>query len=145
MAGQTFVSGADGIASVSINQSGVYRLDALVYQYNNPSQRVEFGRWSVESYQPSREVQVPTDNVIQVGLNIYHKVNFTFVDLDNYPVDLSRISSISIRSVQGDIFNLNQVIHPGFLPAGLPGARMVFRKLICSIQSTQSLSMARTW
>ena len=123
MAGQTFVSGADGTASVSINQSGVYRLDALVDQYNNPSQRVEFGRWSVKSYQPSREVQVPTDNVIQVGLNIYHKVNFTFVDLDNYPVDLSRISSISIRSVQGDIFNLK----PGDTP-WLPASRTARRQ-----------------
>ncbi|NJD58347.1 MAG: hypothetical protein C3F13_04855 [Anaerolineales bacterium] len=123
MDGQAFVSGADGIASVAINQAGVYRLDVLLDKYKNPSQRVEFGRWSVESYQPFRDVQVPSDNVIQVGINIYHKVNFKFLDLDNYPVDLSRISSISIRSVQGDVFALK----PGDTP-WLPASRTARRQ-----------------
>jgi hypothetical protein len=61
--------------------------------------------------------------VIQVGLNIYHKVNLKFVDLDNYPVDLSRINSISIRSVQGDVFDLK----PGETP-WLPASRTARRQ-----------------
>jgi len=123
MDGQQFVSGPDGMATVDINQAGVYRLSVLLDQYKNPSQQVEFGRWSIESYQPSRDVQVPSDSVIQVGLNIYHKVNLKFVDLDNYPVDLSRIGSISIRSVQGDVFDLK----PGETP-WLPASRTARRQ-----------------
>ncbi len=107
MAGRQFQSGPDGSATIQIEQAGQYRLDILLDKFNDPSQEVEFGRWSTESYQPSREVNVPGAGVIQVGINIYHKVSMKFVDLDGYPVDPARISSTSIRSVQGDVFTLN--------------------------------------
>ena len=107
MAGRQFQSGPDGSATIQIEQAGQYALDVLLDKFNDPSQEVEFGRWSTESYQPSRQVNVPSDGVIQVGINVYHKVSMKFVDLDGYPVDPARISSISIRSVQGDVFTLN--------------------------------------
>ena len=61
---------------------------------------------------------MPSDTIIQVGLNIFHKVNLKFVDLDGFPVDPSRITSISIRSIQGDVFTLK----PGDTP-WLPASR----------------------
>jgi hypothetical protein len=132
MDGQQFVSGQDGQASISIDQAGTYRLDVLLDQYQNSSQQIEFGRWSQESYQPSRDVQVPDNEVIQVGLNIFHKMSMKFVDLDGLSVDSSRITSISIRSIQGDVFTLK----PGDTP-WLPASRTARRQT--GLEETQLL------
>lgn len=116
MDGQTFVSGQDGTASIKVNKAGQYRLNVLTDRYYNPSEKVQFGRWSVDYYQPSRNVKVPSDTLVQVGLNIFHKINLKFIDLEGFPVDPSRITSISIRSVQGDSFTLKPGDSP-WLPA----------------------------
>ncbi len=137
MDGRQFISGPDGSATININQAGTYRLDVLLDQYHNPSQQVEFGRWSEESYQPFRTVTVPANTPIQVGLNVYHRVSFKFIDLDSLSVDPSRIISISIRSAQGDVFSLK----PGDTP-WLPSSRTARRqagleetKLLYSVNS----------
>lgn len=124
MDGRQFVSGEDGLASIAINRVGTYRLEVLLDKYNNPSERIEFGRWPDETFHTFRNVQVPAKNIIQVGLNIFHKVSFQFIDLDGYPVDTSRIASINIRSVQGDVFTLK----PGDTP-WLPSSRTARRQL----------------
>ena len=105
MDGRQFVSGEDGLAKISIFKTGNYRLEVLVDQYNNPTQRIEFGRWEEESYQPFRDVQVPVSGTIEAGVNVFHQVGLNFVDLEGYPVDPQRISGISIKSLQGDIFD----------------------------------------
>jgi hypothetical protein len=121
--GHTFTSGSDGVATVQVNQVGTYRMDVLIDQYSNPAQQVEFGRWTTETYQPFRMVQVPNNHIIQVGLNVFHKVQFNFVDLSGFPVDPSRITSISIRSIQGDVF----LLKPGDTP-WLPAIRTARRQ-----------------
>jgi hypothetical protein len=123
MDGKKFVSGQDGIASVQIDQVGDYQLEVLLDQYSSSLQRIGFGRWTEETYQTSRMVKVPNNSIVQVGLNVYHKVSFKFVDLSNYPIDPSRISSITIRSVQGDFFTLK----PGDTP-WLPAIRTARRQ-----------------
>jgi hypothetical protein len=123
MNGHTFYSGKDGMATVQINQVGNYRLDVLIDQYKNPSQQVQFGRWTSETYQPFRMVQVPDNHVVQVGLTVYHKVGFNFVDLSSFAVAPSRVTSISIRSIQGDVFTLK----PGDTP-WLPAIRTARRQ-----------------
>jgi hypothetical protein len=124
MDGRQFISGQDGMASINIDQAGTYRLDVLLDQYHNSSEQIEFGRWSQESYKSFRNVQVPADDVIQVGLNVFHKISLKFVDLDGLPVDPSRITSISIRSIQGDVFTLK----PGDTP-WLPASRTARRQI----------------
>jgi hypothetical protein len=124
MDGRRFVSGPEGTVSIDIVQAGQYQLDILLDNYKDPTQQIEFGRWALDSYQPSREVNVPSDSVVQVGLNVFHKVSFNFVDLAGYPVDPARIASISIRSIQGDAFNLK----PGDTP-WLPSSRTARRSL----------------
>ena len=130
--GRQFISGPDGMASITVDKAGTYRLDALIDQYQNPSEQIEFGRWSQESYQPFRDVQVPDNEIIQVGLNIFHKMTMNFDDLDGLPVDSSRINSISIRSVQGDVFTLK----PGDTP-WLPASRTARRQT--GLEETQLL------
>jgi hypothetical protein len=104
MDGREFTSGADGNATIQIFRVGTYSLEVLTDRYHNPSQRVEFWRWAEESYEPFRDVNVPTKEVIQVGLNIYHQVGQTFLDLNGNPVDPARIDEFMIRSAQGDVF-----------------------------------------
>jgi hypothetical protein len=106
MDGRLFISDANGLATIQINTAGMYRLDTLIDQYHDTAQRITFGRWTEESYEPFRDVQVPINDVIQVGLNVFHQVNFTYLDLDKYPVDPARISGVTIKSIQGDVFNL---------------------------------------
>ncbi len=102
---RTFVTAENGLASVQIYKVGTYRLEVLIDEYQAPDKQVKFGRWSEESYIPARDVRVPGNEVVQVGLNTFHQVRQTFVDLDGYPVDPSRISGITIKSAQGDVFN----------------------------------------
>ncbi len=104
--GRLFVTGDDGSATIELSKAGLFRLDVLLDRYQDPSKKVFFGRWTEESYLPFREVQVPTDEVIQVGLNVFHRVSQNFLDLDGFPVDPNRITSITIKSIQGDVFTL---------------------------------------
>ncbi len=114
--GQQFVTGDDGSASIQVNKPGTYRLEALVGLYTDPSQKITFGRWLEDNFQPYTDIQVPTNKIIQVGLNISNQVGETFVDLDGLPVPSERISQFTIRSEQGDIFVLNNG-DPRWIPA----------------------------
>jgi hypothetical protein len=116
MAGQEFVSGEDGVANISIGYVGKYQLSVLVNQYVNPDQRIEFARWTDETYKPTQLVQVPTNKVIEVGFNVYQKVGQSFVDLAGYPVPSERIKQFTIKSAQGDVFVLKDG-QPRWLPA----------------------------
>jgi hypothetical protein len=122
MDGRPFVSGENGMANIQIYKTGIYRLDVLIDQYHAATQQVSFGRWSEESYDPFRDVRVPTTEVVQVGLNIFHQISQKYVDLDGYPVDPQRISGITIKSAQGDIFNLENS-QPKWLPASRTARR----------------------
>ena len=70
-------------------------------------------------YQPSETIVVPSDNVPQVGLNVYQKVGETFVDLSGFPVEPARVKQFTIRSAQGDLFTFNNG-KPAWIP-GQPG------------------------
>lgn len=104
MDGREFLTNPAGLASIEISRPGRYRLYVLAEEYENPNQKVEFGRWSEEIFEPYRDIQVPYTDVIQVGLNVYHYLGQHFVDLDGEPVDTQRISEFSVRSLQGDAF-----------------------------------------
>ena len=123
MNGKTFVSDADGFASIKIDKIGQYRLNVLTDKYSNPSQRIEFGRWLEESYEPFQDIQVPNDKVIQVGLNVYQLVGQSFVDLDGKPVDSGRITKFTIRSIQGDVFEFSDG-QPRWIPASRTARRV---------------------
>ena len=116
MAGENFISGPDGVADIKIGAIGRYLLTALVGQYNNPDQRVEFARWLDETYQPSQTVQVPTSKTLELGLNVYQKVGETFVDMSGFPVNPQRVKQFTIRSAQGDVFVLTNG-QPHWIPA----------------------------
>jgi hypothetical protein len=109
--GHQFKSGTDGLAKIFITKPGVYHLVVQTDQYSNPTQRITFGRWQDENFQPSRDIQIPANGPLQVGFDVYHQIDQTFVDLDGNPVDPKRVTGITIKSAQGDIFNYQEGEH----------------------------------
>jgi hypothetical protein len=116
MNGQQFTSGADGVADVKIGTPGKYQLTVMTDQYHNPDQRITFARWLDDVYEPSEMVRVPSDKVLQVGLNVYQKVGETFVDMSGFPVNPQRVKQFTIRSAQGDLFTFTDG-QPAWIPA----------------------------
>jgi hypothetical protein len=106
--GRLFMSDENGLATIEIHQTGLYRLNVLTNRYYNPTQRIDFGRWTQESYEPYIDIRIPGDEAIQVGLNVFHQVNQSFVDLEGNPINPQRITGILIKSAQGDIFKINE-------------------------------------
>ncbi len=130
--GRKFITGSDGLAKIVVNKVGDYRLDVLIDEYQNPSMKIEFGRWSEEDYQPFRNVRVPANEIIPVGINVFHQVKQTFLDLSGYPVDSNRIKEYTVKSAQGDVFTFTDS-----LPHWLPASRIARR--ITGLEETKLL------
>lgn len=75
MNGKVILSDPNGNATFQFTKSGTYRLEVLVDEYKNSSVRIEFGRWAEEDYETFRDIKVPTNDIIQVGLNVFHQVS----------------------------------------------------------------------
>ncbi len=124
IAGQQFVTGADGTTVVAVPQPGLYDLQVITDTYHDPYQRVEFSRWLSESFQPTRQIHLPSSTpVVQVGLDTFSLVGEKFVGLDGLPVDPKRITSFTIRSLQGDSFTF-----PDGQPRWIPASRVTRRR-----------------
>ncbi|MGA2502737.1 MAG: hypothetical protein ABSG01_01450 [Anaerolineales bacterium] len=117
MNGKQYMSGADGSLTIPINSPGVDRLTIMVAQNNDPSQRIEFARWENGSVQTYLDIKVPSrDTNVQVGLNVFHQVGLTFVDQAKFPVDAQRVTHVTYRSAQGDVFVVKNG-QPQWIPA----------------------------
>jgi hypothetical protein len=124
IAGQQFVTGADGSAVVIVPQPGTYDLQVITDTYHDPYRRVEFSRWLSESFQPTRQIHLPSQSpVVQVGLDVYELVGQKFVGPDGSPVNPQRVTQFSIRSLQGDAFTF----HDG-QPRWIPASRVTRRR-----------------
>ncbi len=125
VAGQQFVTGADGSVVVVVPQPGTYDLQVITDTYHDPYKRVEFSRWLSESFQPTRQIHIPSasNQVVQVGLDVYELVGQKFVEANGAPVPLQRMTEFTIRSLQGDIFTF----HDG-QPRWIPASRVTRRR-----------------
>jgi len=121
--GRRFVSRADGSASIQVDEVGEYELHVFAEEYEAPGERLEFGRWLQESYSPTQTIRVPEEDVIQVGLNVFHLVGQSFLDPEGKPVDDGRISSFTIRSIQGDVFEFTDG-QPRWIPSSRTARRI---------------------
>jgi hypothetical protein len=117
MDGKLYVSGSSGNITIPVDTPGVHRLTVLLNLYGDPSQRIEFSRWLEGGVQPYLDILVPSNNnYVEVGLNVYHKVGLTFVDQGKFPVDSKRVTQVTYRSAQGDVFVVNNG-NPQWIPA----------------------------
>jgi hypothetical protein len=118
LADQVFTSGSDGFARVQITRAGDYTLQVEPSPPADQNMRVEFNRWFDDVYVPYRTVHVPEPSTIQIGFQLSYKVGQTFVDLQNKPVDIARVTTITLKSNQGTTYTFGDG-QPRWLPASL--------------------------
>ena len=112
-----FSSDDYGVARIEVAKAGTYQLELLPLETNDPDIQMAFGRWADDYFLPSREIEIPLKKPLEVGLEVSYQANQTFVDLDGKPVDLSRISSITLKGSNGATFTFEDNL-PHWLPAG---------------------------
>lgn len=103
--GREFVSGEDGKAEIEISELGVFPLVATLPDNTEvvPGIKATFDRWS-EEFQPERVVEVRGDIFLEAGFSVSHPLGFTFKDLDENPVSIDRIETITIKGSDASRF-----------------------------------------
>jgi hypothetical protein len=115
--GRVFASDDYGVARIEVKEAGQYQIDILPLEGNDDHIQMHFGRWGDDEFAPSRKIEVPLEKPLEVGFEVSYQVRQTFVDLDNEPVDSSRITSITYKGSNGATFTFDDT-GPHWLPAG---------------------------
>ena len=115
--GKVFASDEYGVARIKVSQARKYQLDILPLELNDENIQMHFGRWGDEAFEATRELEVPLSKPLEVGFEVSYQVSQTFVDLDDRPVDSSRIDSITYKGSNGATFTFEDT-GPHWLPAG---------------------------
>lgn len=114
---RVFSSDDYGVARIEVAKAGTYHLELLPLETNDPDIQMAFGRWSDDNFVPSREVEIPANKPLDIGLEVSYQASQTFVDLDDKPVDRSRITSITLKGSNGATYTFEDNL-PHWLPAG---------------------------
>jgi predicted RNA-binding Zn-ribbon protein involved in translation (DUF1610 family) len=112
-----FSSDDYGVARIEVTKAGKYHLELLPLETNDPDIQMAFGRWGDDYFVPSREIEVPLKEQLNVGLEVSYQASQTFIDLDNKPVNMSRITSITLKGSNGATYTFEDNL-PHWLPAG---------------------------
>lgn len=112
-----FSSDDYGVARIEVTKAGKYHLELLPLETNDPNIQMAFGRWGDDYFVPSREIEVPLKGQLNVGLEVSYQASQTFIDLDKKPVNMSRISSITLKGSNGATYTFEDNL-PHWLPAG---------------------------
>ena len=99
--GTRFQAGPDGVARVGLDRLGVHRLSVVTDAYQHPHQRVEFSRWSNETFGPTIDIRVPLGARLQAGFDVSYQASQVFVDPHGGRVDEDRIEEVVMRSSIG--------------------------------------------
>jgi predicted RNA-binding Zn-ribbon protein involved in translation (DUF1610 family) len=112
-----FSSDDYGVARIEVAKAGKYHLELLPFETNDPDIQMAFGRWGDDYFVPSRDIEIPLKKPLDVGLEVSYQVGQAFVDLSDKPVDLSRITSITLKGSNGATYTFEDNL-PHWLPAG---------------------------
>ncbi|HEY9525572.1 MAG TPA: hypothetical protein VIR02_00740 [Anaerolineales bacterium] len=115
--GKVFASDDYGVARIQVRETGKYQLDILPLEVKDENIQMHFGRWGDDEFAPNRKIEIPLQKPLEVGFEVSYQVSQTFVDLDNQPVDSSRITSITYKGSNGATFTFEDTA-PHWLPAG---------------------------
>jgi hypothetical protein len=116
---QVFASDTYGVARIDVNKAGVYHLKVLPLDLKNlgPDIQMQFSRWGDDIFEPARDIKIPLDKPLQAGFEVSYPVSQTFVDLSNQPVDMSRVTSVTLKGSNGTTYTFeDHASH--WLPAG---------------------------
>ncbi len=114
---KVFASDAYGVARIDVSKAGTYHLELLPLEIQDPNIQMEFGRWGDEVFKTYRDIQVPMDQPLQVGLEVSYQVSQKFIDLSGRPVDSSRVSSVTLKGSNGTTYTFDDT-KPHWLPSG---------------------------
>jgi hypothetical protein len=115
--GQVFATDDYGVARIDVAKTGTYHLELLPVETKFSNIQMNFGRWGDEVFKPYREVVVPLNKPLNIGLEVSYRVRQTFVDLSNRPVDPARITSITLKGSNGTTYTFED-FEPHWIPAG---------------------------
>jgi len=101
-----FAADAEGIARFPISQPGTFRLEAPPRVDLSTTQRADFSRWSDGVYVSFRDVELPGRQLV-AGFLVSYLTNLTFADAEGEFVPPTRISSIRVRTAQGQTLDLD--------------------------------------
>jgi hypothetical protein len=148
--GRVFASDDYGVARIEMKKAGKYQLKLLPLEVKDENIQMQFGRWEDEVFEPDREIEVPLRKPLLIGFEVSYRVNQEFVDLENKPVDSSRISSITYKGSNGAVFTFEDT-GAHWLPAGrvirlnkgLQEARILYSVMSIVIDGANVVSQAQ--
>jgi transposase InsO family protein len=108
LGGKRFTSDENGVARLDVTEAGDYDLEVLLSPDTevSPDTRVTFDRWKDE-FQPQRTVTIRGDVSMEAGFSISHPVSQTFIDLDDNPVEMTRIDTLTLQGTDGSKFTFD--------------------------------------
>ena len=98
--GSRFEAGPDGVARVGLDRLGDHTLTALPSAYRYPGKRVEFSRWSNETFGPTINIRAPLVG-LQAGFDVSYQASLDFEDVQGNAVDEERIEEVTLRNSIG--------------------------------------------
>jgi hypothetical protein len=118
--GQRYTTPKSGVVAIPI-AAGTHRVVALRWRHRDRGIRVDFSRWSDDSFEPGRTVTVDRSRTLEVGYGVSYLRGLSFFDCvkadtteartgceDNLtrPVSRSRVTSVTLVNSIGEKFPL---------------------------------------
>ena len=102
--GQTFRTGSDGIARISVDRVGAYDLELLPNEVLLLQTGAEFKQWGLGGFEPVTTVLVRGETWMQAGFELSFPGNFVFVDQQGDPIDGTEIETVVLRGSDGVVY-----------------------------------------
>ena len=114
---EIYTSDENGIVSLDLVRSGLYRLEVLPINDDalSPNTQVEFSRWNDKVFVPNRQIYLPRPHALEAGFVLSYQVDQIFFDSKGDIVDPGRVSSMTLRGV-GKTYTFTKA-GPIWLPA----------------------------
>ena len=117
---RVFNSDQNGVAQIELFDSGNYQLKLLLEpdSIHTHDTKLTFARWNDAVFTPERTVEFThRDLSYQIGFELSHPVETTFIDLGDETVDWSRVESLTLKSSAAAYRTITQAEQPYWLQA----------------------------
>lgn len=118
--GWRFSSDSDGLAQLELSEPGSYDLEVTLKPATllRPDTKASFARWNDAVFTPRRTLEFTNKDMrLQVGFELSHPVSAAFFDLDEKPVDWSRVTAVTLKSSSAAYRTFTQDEQPYWLQA----------------------------
>ncbi len=105
--GAIYTSDAVGIIHIERDSVTGTELQLVSKVVDAAGTRASFSRWLDDEFAPDRPITISSRSQLQIGFDVSNYVTLGFVDPDANPVELTRISGITIRSSTGTNLKLS--------------------------------------